>query len=133
MVIVREGAGYGGYTDRYCDLRVDDHENPIAELRRIFDMWKEWALILEGYRLCEAEAWEEAIAVGQKAVDLNPEKGEPYYHLGCYYSKAGRRDEALRELRRAVELEAALAPRATKDPDFKPLYEDEEFLEITQH
>jgi uncharacterized Ntn-hydrolase superfamily protein len=33
--VAREGGGYGGRSDRLVDLRVDDHETPIAELRRI--------------------------------------------------------------------------------------------------
>jgi uncharacterized Ntn-hydrolase superfamily protein len=131
IYIVREGGGYGGYNDVYCDLRVDDHEEPIKELRRIFDMWKEWALVLEGYRLCEDENWEGAIAAGLEAVRLNPDVGEPYYHLACYYSKAGMREEALKELRAAVELNAELGPRARLDSDFEPLYEDPAFLDIT--
>lgn len=131
ILIVREGGGYGGYNDVYCDLRVDDHEDPIAELRRIFDMWKEWALVLEGYRLCEAENWERAFEAGRAAIELNPELGEPYYHLACYYSKAGMRDEALRELGTAVGLDESLGPRARLDTDFEPLYEDPAFLDIT--
>jgi uncharacterized Ntn-hydrolase superfamily protein len=131
IYIVREGGGYGGYNDVYCDLRVDDHEEPIEELRRIFDMWKEWALILEGYRLCEEENWDDAIETGLEAVRLSPDKGEPYYHLACYYSKAGMREEALKELRAAVELDAELGPRARLDTDFEPLYEDPVFLDIT--
>jgi uncharacterized Ntn-hydrolase superfamily protein len=131
ILIVREGGGYGGYNDVYCDLRVDDHEDPIGELRRIFNMWKGEALIYEGYRLTEEEKWEKAFDVGLRAVAMDPDKGEPRYHLGCYYSKAGMREEALSELRKAVELEPDLAPRAKLDPDFEPLYEDEEFLEIT--
>jgi uncharacterized Ntn-hydrolase superfamily protein len=35
---VREGGGYGGYNDRYIDLRVDDHPTPIAELQRLLDI-----------------------------------------------------------------------------------------------
>jgi uncharacterized Ntn-hydrolase superfamily protein len=132
IYIVREGGGYGGYNDVYCDLRVDDHEDPIAELRRIFDMWKEWALILEGYRLCEVEDWEGAFEAGRAAIALSPELGEPHYHLACYFSKAGMREEALEELRTAVDVDPALGPRATEDPDFEPLYEDEEFLGITR-
>ena len=131
IYIAREGGGYGGYNDVYCDLRVDDHEDPIAELRRIFDMWKEWALILEGYRLCEEEDWAGAIEAGRAAVELNPELGEPYYHLACYHSKAGMRSEALRELAKAVAKDASLGPRARLDTDFDSLYEDSEFLDIT--
>lgn len=35
IYIVREGAGYAGGNDRWIDLRVDDHTEPIAELRRL--------------------------------------------------------------------------------------------------
>lgn len=38
LLVVREGAGYGGLTDRYRDLRVDDHPEPIRELRRIYEL-----------------------------------------------------------------------------------------------
>lgn len=39
ILVVKEGGGYGGYTDRYVDLRVDDHSDPIRELKRIFRIW----------------------------------------------------------------------------------------------
>ncbi len=39
ILVVREGGGYAGLNDRYCDLRVDDHPEPIAELRRIHRLW----------------------------------------------------------------------------------------------
>jgi len=35
LLVVREGAGYGGGNDRWIDLRVDDHAQPIAELGRL--------------------------------------------------------------------------------------------------
>jgi uncharacterized Ntn-hydrolase superfamily protein len=40
LLIVREGWGYAGLNDRYRDLRVDDHEEPIAELQRIYELAK---------------------------------------------------------------------------------------------
>jgi uncharacterized Ntn-hydrolase superfamily protein len=36
LVVKREG-GYGGMTDVAVDLRVDDHAEPIAELRRLYE------------------------------------------------------------------------------------------------
>lgn len=38
LLIVREGWGYGGANDRYRDLRVDDHPEPIEELARILEL-----------------------------------------------------------------------------------------------
>jgi uncharacterized Ntn-hydrolase superfamily protein len=35
VLVVRAGGGYGGNNDRYLDLRVDDHPEPIAELGRL--------------------------------------------------------------------------------------------------
>lgn len=39
ILVVREKGGYDGYTDRYVDLRVDEHSRPIDELRRIFSIY----------------------------------------------------------------------------------------------
>ncbi len=39
ILVVREKGGYGGYTDRYVDLRVDDNPEPVRELKRIFRIW----------------------------------------------------------------------------------------------
>ena len=38
ILVVREGGGYGGATDRWIDLRVDDHTSPIDELMRLLDI-----------------------------------------------------------------------------------------------
>jgi uncharacterized Ntn-hydrolase superfamily protein len=132
ILVVREKGGYGGYNDRYCDLRVDDAADPIAELRRIFDMWKGEALIYEGYRLCDEGAWDQAFARGLEAVLMRPQSGEPHYHLACYYSRAGRPEPALAELARAVALDRSLGPRAVEDPDFEPLRADPRFQALTR-
>jgi len=36
LLVVQAGAGYAGLTDVIVDLRVDDHERPIEELRRLY-------------------------------------------------------------------------------------------------
>ena len=41
LLIVREGWGYGGFNDRYRDLRVDDHVEPIQELKRVYDLHRQ--------------------------------------------------------------------------------------------
>src|SRR3712207_4665435 len=38
LLVVREGAGYGGGDDVAADLRVDDHPDPCAELSRVLDL-----------------------------------------------------------------------------------------------
>lgn len=38
MLVVRDGAGYGGLDDVAVDLRVDDHPSPVTELGRLLDL-----------------------------------------------------------------------------------------------
>lgn len=38
VYVAREGGSYGGVLDRYIDLRVDDHPEPIKELSRILGL-----------------------------------------------------------------------------------------------
>jgi uncharacterized Ntn-hydrolase superfamily protein len=39
LLVVRDGGGYGGFNDRWVDIRVDDHPQPIEELIRLFNIY----------------------------------------------------------------------------------------------
>ena len=41
LLVVEKDAGYGNLSDTIVDLRVDDHELPIAELRRLYTLHEE--------------------------------------------------------------------------------------------
>ncbi|WP_026962274.1 DUF1028 domain-containing protein [Alicyclobacillus herbarius] len=38
LYIAKPNGGYGGFNDRFIDLRVDDHAQPIQELRRLLHL-----------------------------------------------------------------------------------------------
>lgn len=38
LYVVKEKGGYGGFNDRFIDVRVDDHPEPIQELRRLYEL-----------------------------------------------------------------------------------------------
>ena len=38
LIVVERGAGYGGLSDAVVDLRVDDHTEPVEELRRLYGL-----------------------------------------------------------------------------------------------
>lgn len=42
LLVVREKSGYGNANDRYIDLRVEDHPEPIIELSRLLEMHKKF-------------------------------------------------------------------------------------------
>lgn len=39
LLVIRDKGGYEGMTDRYVDIRVDDHTAPIEELKRVFKIY----------------------------------------------------------------------------------------------
>jgi uncharacterized Ntn-hydrolase superfamily protein len=103
--------------DRVCELRVEDHPEPIVELRRLVGIWSVW----EAQRRAHAffERGDHAAAADSLHAAL-AEREEPMllYNLACYESLAGRRDDALVHLRRAVELDESYRALAADDPDF---------------
>ncbi|GJM43790.1 MAG: hypothetical protein DHS20C21_06320 [Gemmatimonadota bacterium] len=131
ILIAKKDSGYAGFDDRYCDLRVDDHQEPIRELRRVFGLWKVNALIQSGYVAVEKGDFDAAYRDGKEAAELDPRTGEPNFHLACYYSRGGRTEDALEQLTLAVARDASLAARATTDTDLAPLREDPRFDALT--
>lgn len=127
LLIVREGGGYGGMNDRFCDLRVDDATDPIAELRRLYALWKPNMLVTDGYALVEKGDFDRAYALGAEAVNLQPEKGEYRYHLACYLARGGLAQKAIETLSEALAREPALAKQAAVDTDLAPLRSDPRF------
>lgn len=45
LLVVREAGGYEGHTDRYVDVRVDDHPQAVDELMRVFDVYDHELLV----------------------------------------------------------------------------------------
>ena len=73
LLVVREGAGYGGLDDIAVDLRVDDHADPVTELARLLDLndlyltaSTEEEKVAGHRRSCERELEERAHALGHR-------------------------------------------------------------------
>lgn len=105
LLVVREGGGYGGFNDRFIDLRVDDHETPIGELQRLLDMRHAQLLGEEGVRAMEEAGraplaertalHEQAIATFSEATRLDPANGWHAMSLATAQLAAGNRDAAV--------------------------------------
>jgi uncharacterized Ntn-hydrolase superfamily protein len=55
LYIVKEKGGYGAFNDRYIDLRVDDHPDPIKELIRIYQLQQLYFAPSKPERIVEIE------------------------------------------------------------------------------
>jgi uncharacterized Ntn-hydrolase superfamily protein len=80
LLVVKEAGGYGGYNDRFIDLRVDDHPSPIEELIRIYSL----------QRLYFSPSKPERVAVIEG--DLEEELGRHLSRLGYLKEKTGLAD-----------------------------------------
>ncbi|HHW40277.1 MAG TPA: DUF1028 domain-containing protein [Syntrophomonadaceae bacterium] len=55
ILVVKCGGGYGGFNDRYVDLRVDDHPDPIKELIRLHKLYRLYFYKTDPSRLVKVE------------------------------------------------------------------------------
>ncbi len=106
--------------DRVCDLRVEDHAEPIVELRRLVGVWTAWEAQRRAHALYEsgdsagaADTLRAALVQGEDATLL--------YNLACYEALSGRREAALTDLRRAIELDSSFRTLARDDADLDSL------------
>ena len=109
LLVVREGGGYGGYTDRYLDLRVDDHPDPIEELDRLLGLFRLYFTPADPAQVVPLRG------------DVLPEVQSHLLSLGYYSGEVtGRLDAPTRdalELFHATEnFEERVAPEGHIDP-----------------
>jgi uncharacterized Ntn-hydrolase superfamily protein len=130
LLVVKQGAGYGGFTDRAIDIRVDDHAEPFVELGRLLNYaqmnysWNEaWTLFKQGNASGSLPHME-------RTARLAPRNPEVLYDLAVIRLAAGNDREALEALRRAIELNPNLKTQAKGDSDLKTLKEHDEFRKL---
>jgi uncharacterized Ntn-hydrolase superfamily protein len=106
--------------DRICDLRVEDHPEPIAELRRLTGIWADWDAQRRAHAQYERGDAGAAVDV-LRAAAAGRDEPMLLYNLACYESLAGRSEDAVAHLRRAVELDGSYRSLADEDRDFDPI------------
>src|SRR6478609_791803 len=118
--------------DRIVDLRVDDAVDPFKELRRLLDinLGLPRKLTDRSAELAKAGKFDEAIAVAQQALDIQPNSDTLHYALAQRYAQADRPLQALVALREAIRLHPNLARQAAADPLFVKLRDLPEFKRL---
>ena len=130
LIVVKKGAGYGGFTDRAIDIRVDDHPEPFKELGRLLDYaqmnysWNEaWTLFTQKKAAEALPHMEHAAAIASK----NP---EVLYDLSVIRLAAGEQDKALDALEQALKLNPKLKKQAEGDSDLSGLRGDPRYQKL---
>jgi uncharacterized Ntn-hydrolase superfamily protein len=130
LLIVKENEGYGGYTDRAIDIRVDDHPQPFKELGRLLvfaQMNYSWN---EGWTLFTQKKYVEALPHMERTAKLAPENPEVLYDLAVVQLAAGDKELAINSLMKALSLNPKLKKQAAGDNDLKGIQSDPKFQEL---
>lgn len=127
ILVVRPGGGFGGWDDRYLDIRVDDDPQPIRELRRMLDIGLQMGALNRASGLRMQGKLDQAVSVMEKAVERYPKSGECWYDYACYLSLSGNKVEAMAALKKALALTPKSVSIAKTDTDLDPLRKEPEF------
>jgi tetratricopeptide (TPR) repeat protein len=124
--VVREGGGYGGFTDRFIDIRVDDHREPLGELGRLLEIAEVNGLWNLAWTAFTRKQYAEALPLMEKTTAAARRAGsgvlpEVLYDLAVVRAHGGKTDAALESLREAINANPRLAAAAREDADLSPL------------
>lgn len=97
VVVVAAGASGQPWLDRTIDLRVDDHTEPVVELRRLLRLKRAYAALEQSSEALGRGASVQARQLREEAVSLAPEKTELRFWAALDAALVDK-DEALRLL-----------------------------------
>ena len=128
-MVERTGARNEGRegVDRVADLRVDDHAEPIAELRRLLDIHLRWDVLRRASGFHDPQGYEEGARILAEGLARFGDDATILYDLACFEALAGRSTDAVAHLRRSLELEPSYREMAAGDADFAALADDPDF------
>lgn len=86
-----------------------------------------WERSAEALRFWKTGEWERAIEVLAGELHDRPDSAGTLYNLACAEARAGRAEDALFHLRRALELDERFRETAAGDPDFDSIRSDPRF------
>ena len=132
LLVVKDATGYGGYTDRAIDIRVDDHAEPFKELGRILNIAQMNYAWNEAWTLFTQDKFAEALPHMERTAKLAPEYAEVLYDLAVIRLAAGNKATAMKALIVSLRLNPKLIAQAAKDNDLAGLHGEPEFEELVE-
>jgi len=119
IVVEREGAAAESREglDRVCELRVDDHVEPIAELRRLLGIHLVWDALRRATAFHAPGRYREGADLLARTLAERGEDAALLYDLACFEVLAGDTRSAAAHARRSLELDPGLRAGMAADPD----------------
>ena len=127
LLIVGPENTHKPWADRLFDLRVEDHPNPVAELRRLVALQRAYLKLFEGDEWIEKGDVEKALAAYRQALEIVPDRatnGEAAFWVGITLVDTGDPDRAIPYLARAYKQDKRWAELLTRLPASELLPDD---------
>jgi uncharacterized Ntn-hydrolase superfamily protein len=131
LVVSSENTGKP-WVDRLFDLRVEDHPDPVAELRRLVQLQRAYIKLNEGDELWTKGKVEEAMEAYRQATNIVPDEatnGEAPFWVGVTLAASGQVDEATPYLVRAYQQDTRWVDLVTRLPNSGLLPEDQKLID----
>ncbi len=116
--------------DRICDLRVDDHTEPIAELRRLLGIHLRWDALRRAHAHYAPRRYAYGIAILRTANERFPDDAAILYELACFECLEGHTEDALHHVSAALRLDPSFRKAVAADSDFQALAGDPAFAAL---
>jgi tetratricopeptide (TPR) repeat protein len=111
----------GEYWQTRINLRVEDHEDPIAELKRVLQLQRAYDLAGQGDSLMAADQPVEAGALYRRASELAPDSDELLFWSGLALAHSGDLEAGVDAVKRAIAVHQGWATLLDRlSPEFAP-------------
>src|SRR6202012_3751390 len=90
-------------------LRVEDHPEPLHELRRLLRLHRAYSIAAEGDEFVDAGRYEDAGKLFEQAFELAPDNHELLFWAGLARAQSDDVDGGVALVRRAIELQPGWA------------------------
>ncbi len=130
LLVVKPIATTDDFDDRAVDLRVDDSRTPLKELRRLLNLQRSDEMIRRGGLSLAQGRLPEALERALAARDKSPGNDNAWVFLARVHLRLNEKENALKAIRQAVELNPANARQLLHNDEFESVHSDPVFLQI---
>ena len=129
LVVVRGKSSGVSWKDRLYDLRVEDHPEPLIELKRLLRLNKAYNHMNKGDELLTENKVETAMESYTKAMKMYPDNPEMIFWPAVTLAAIGRVEESLPLFKKVFALDPAWAILLPRLPKVGQLPEDKALIE----
>jgi uncharacterized Ntn-hydrolase superfamily protein len=130
-IVVKLPLVRAGFDDTLIDIRVDDHPEPLVELRRVYDVSRAMRMMGSDVNpAMAAEDYDAAWEAAMEAHELAPSYDLPVVAMVEIEMRRGNMEAALERLEQAIAINPWVIEQVSRAPRFAPLAETEAFQEL---